>query len=89
MMTFPTPHIGHSRYGLYFTRLDCQSNAKPSEKDHDLSGIRTRDLWSSSQYTQPLHHLGRDVITHPIIRPSISDEQHGFVGGRSTVASLM
>jgi hypothetical protein len=32
-MTFPTPHIGHSRHGLFFTRLDGQSNAKPSEKD--------------------------------------------------------
>jgi hypothetical protein len=41
---------------VYFlTRLDCQSNAKPSEKDHDLPGTRTRDLWSSSQHTQPLH----------------------------------
>jgi hypothetical protein len=29
-----------------------------------------------------------DVIT-PIIGPSISDEQHGFVGGRSTVTSLV
>jgi hypothetical protein len=29
-----------------------------------------------------------DVIT-PIIRPSISDEQHGFVDGRSTVTSLV
>jgi hypothetical protein len=28
------------------------------------------------------------VIT-PIIRPSISDEQHGFVGGCSTVTSLV
>jgi hypothetical protein len=27
------------------------------------------------------------VVT-PIIRPSISDEQHGFVGGRSTVTTL-
>jgi hypothetical protein len=35
-MTFPTPHIGHSRHGLFFTILDCQSNAKPSEKEHDL-----------------------------------------------------
>jgi hypothetical protein len=35
-LTFPTPHIGHSRHGLFFTRLD--SNAKPSEKDHDLPG---------------------------------------------------
>jgi hypothetical protein len=29
-----------------------------------------------------------DVITL-IIRPSISDAQHGFVGGRSTVTSLV
>jgi hypothetical protein len=29
-----------------------------------------------------------DVVT-PITRPSISDEQHGFVGGRSTVTSLV
>jgi hypothetical protein len=59
-MTFSTPHIGHSRHGLFFTRLDCQSNAKPSEKDHDLPEIRTRDLWSSSQHTQHRHNLGRD-----------------------------
>jgi hypothetical protein len=39
--------------------MDCQSNAKPSEKDHDLPGIRTQDIWSSSQHTSPLHHLGR------------------------------
>jgi hypothetical protein len=37
-MTFATPHIGHWRHGLFFTRLDCQSNNKPSEKDHDLPG---------------------------------------------------
>jgi hypothetical protein len=58
-MTFPTPHIGHSRHDLYFTRFDCQTNAKTSEKDHDLLGIQARNLWSSSQHTQPLHHLGR------------------------------
>jgi hypothetical protein len=40
-------------------QMDCQSNAKPSEKDHDLPGIRTQDLWSNNQHTQPLHHLGR------------------------------
>jgi hypothetical protein len=28
-----------------------------------------------------------DLVT-PIIRPSISDEQHGFVGGRSTVYTV-
>jgi hypothetical protein len=39
--------------------MDCQSHAKPSEKDHDLPGIRTRDLWISSQHCLPLHHLGR------------------------------
>jgi hypothetical protein len=60
-MTFPTPHIGHSRHGRFFTSLDCQLNAKPSEKDHDLPGIRTRDLWSNSQHTQPLNHLGRTL----------------------------
>jgi hypothetical protein len=38
ILTFLTPHIGHSRHGLFFTRLNCQSNAKPSEKDHDLPG---------------------------------------------------
>jgi hypothetical protein len=27
-----------------FYKMDCQSHAKPSEKDHDLPGIRTRDL---------------------------------------------
>jgi hypothetical protein len=64
-MTFPpTPHIGNSRHGLFFTRLDCHSNAKLSEKDHDLPGIRTRDPWSSSQHTQPLHHLGRPQMFH-------------------------
>jgi hypothetical protein len=38
-MTFPTPHIGNTSHGLFFKRLDCQSNAKLSEKDHDLLGI--------------------------------------------------
>jgi hypothetical protein len=63
-MIFSTPHIGHSRHGLFFTRLDCQSNAIPSEKDHDLPWIRTWDLWSSSQHTQPLHHLDRGFHLH-------------------------
>jgi hypothetical protein len=61
-MTFPTPHIGHLRHGLFFSKLDCQSNAKPSEKDHDLPGIRTWDLWSSGQHAQPLHHLGHMIL---------------------------
>jgi hypothetical protein len=43
---------------VYFLQ-DWIFNLKPSEKDHDLPGIRTRDLWSSSQHTQPLHHLDR------------------------------
>jgi hypothetical protein len=32
--------IGHARHGLFFIRLDCKSNAKPSEKekDHNLPG---------------------------------------------------
>jgi hypothetical protein len=29
--------------------MDCKSNAKPSEKDHDFLRIQTRDLWISSQ----------------------------------------
>jgi hypothetical protein len=33
-MIFPIPHIGHSRHGLVFTRLNCQ----------DLPRIRTQDL---------------------------------------------
>jgi hypothetical protein len=32
-----------------FYKMDCKSNAKPSEKDHDLPGIQTRDLWISSR----------------------------------------
>jgi hypothetical protein len=60
-MIYPTPHIGHLRHGFFFTGLDCQSNANPSEKDHDLPEIQTRDLWISSQHTQPLHHLGRQT----------------------------
>jgi hypothetical protein len=39
-MTFPTPHVGHSRHGLFFTRLDCQSNAKPFEKDMTYPGFK-------------------------------------------------
>jgi hypothetical protein len=42
--------------------FNCQSNAKPSEKDHDLPGTRTRDLWIGSQHTFPLHHLGRRIM---------------------------
>jgi hypothetical protein len=30
--------------------MDCQFNAKPSEKDHDLPMIQTRDLWIGSQH---------------------------------------
>jgi hypothetical protein len=56
-MTFPTPHIGHSRHGLFFTRLNCKSNAKPSEKDHDLPGT-----FEVAVSTQPLHYLGRQDV---------------------------
>jgi hypothetical protein len=42
-----------------FYKMDCQSNTTPSEKDHDLPMILSRDFWSGSQHTQPLHHLGR------------------------------
>jgi hypothetical protein len=27
ILTFSTPHIGHSSHGLFFTRLNRQSNA--------------------------------------------------------------
>jgi hypothetical protein len=66
-MTFPTPHTGHSRHGLFFTRLYCQSNAKPTEKDHNLPRIHLGYLWSSSQHTPPLHHLGRYKLLPPTI----------------------
>jgi hypothetical protein len=39
-------------------------------------------------YPKLFEKLVCDVIT-PIIRPLISDEQHGFVGGRYTVTSLV
>jgi hypothetical protein len=32
-----------------FYKIDCQFNAKPSEKDQNLPGIQTRDLWISTQ----------------------------------------
>jgi hypothetical protein len=35
-MTFPTPHIGNLKHGLFFHMMDSQSNAKPSEKDPGL-----------------------------------------------------
>jgi hypothetical protein len=75
-MSFPTPHIGHSRHGLFFTRLDCQSNAKPSEKDHDLPGIPARDLWSRSKHTQPLHHLDHNY--QQVTISSISTQTGNF-----------
>jgi hypothetical protein len=49
-MTLPTPHIGYSRHGLFFKRLDCQSNAKPFEKNHDILRSRIRDLSMQSWY---------------------------------------
>jgi hypothetical protein len=48
-ITSPAPHIGHSRHGLFCSRLVCQSNAKPSEKDHDLIG--TNDAGSCNEFT--------------------------------------
>jgi hypothetical protein len=52
-----------------FYKMDCQSNAKPSEKDYDLPGIRTRDLWISSQHCYSRHHLGRR--SHPELQQKI------------------
>jgi hypothetical protein len=40
---------------------------KPSEKDHVLPGTQTRDVWSSRQHTQPLHHLSRYKLLPPTI----------------------
>jgi hypothetical protein len=37
-ITISTPHIGHSRHGLFFKRLDYQYNAKPSEKAVTMAG---------------------------------------------------
>jgi hypothetical protein len=39
-----TPHIGHSRHGLFFTIFNCHSIVKPSEKDHDLPGVQTQTI---------------------------------------------
>jgi hypothetical protein len=44
ILIFLTPHIGYSRHGLFFTILDCHSNVKPSEKNHDLPGAQTRTI---------------------------------------------
>jgi hypothetical protein len=44
-MTFSTPHKGHLRHVLFFTRLDCQNLLK-----------RTM-TYPVSQYTQSPHHL--------------------------------
>jgi hypothetical protein len=48
-LTFCTPHRSFEIRFIFY-KISCQSNAKPSEKDHDLPGTRTRDLWISSQH---------------------------------------
>jgi hypothetical protein len=47
-----------------------------------------REISILSAILKFFENLVRDVIS-PIICPSISDEQHGFVGERSTVTSLV
>jgi hypothetical protein len=47
-----------------------------------------RNISNYSAIPKLFEKLFCDVIT-PIIHSSISDEQHGFVGGRSTVTSLV
>jgi hypothetical protein len=47
-----------------------------------------RGIYILSAIPKLFEKLICDVVT-PIIRPSISDEQHGSVGGRSTVTSLV
>jgi hypothetical protein len=72
---------------VYFYKKECQSNAKHSKTDHDLPGIRTRNLWSSSQHTQ--HHLGRPCqryftsVNHEFGWPPIVDGS--FLGAQHRV----
>jgi hypothetical protein len=68
--------------------IDCQSNAKPSKKDHDLPGIRTR--------TSGLHHLGRlQIDTAPqqiFLGECFSTKQNKFgrsVGCGSLAANIV
>jgi hypothetical protein len=35
--------------------------------DWIVSPMLTRDLWISSQHTQPLHHLSRPLVTYTLI----------------------
>jgi hypothetical protein len=68
----------------FFTRLDRQFNAKPSNKDHESPGIRTRVLWSSSQHTHPLHHLGRQ--RERLLKYQLKDKKTGSVRGSDKVS---
>jgi hypothetical protein len=79
-MIFPTPHIGYSKHGLFFTRLDCQSNDKPSEKDHDLPGIRNKSCLFGAIHVLETVRLSRylsedlKLIVDPVI------QRNGYYG---------
>jgi hypothetical protein len=68
--------------------MDCQSNAKASEKDHDLPRIRTQDLWISSQHCLSLHHrhLGRrPFLTNQKFYVTVAGERSAEYGVPSGV----
>jgi hypothetical protein len=66
-----------------------ESYVVPLFKSGDKRNISNyRGIFILSAIPKLFEKLVCDVIT-PIIRPSISDEQHGFVGGRSAVTSLV
>jgi hypothetical protein len=65
-----------------------ESNVVPLFKSGDKINISNyRGISILSAILKLFEKFVCDVIT-PVIRPSISDEQHGFVGGRSTVNVL-
>jgi hypothetical protein len=66
-----------------------ESYVVPLFKSGDKRNVSNyRGISILSAIPKLIEKLVCDVIT-PIIRPSISDEQHGFVGGRSTVTIVM
>jgi hypothetical protein len=66
-----------------------ESYVVPLFKSGDKRNISNyRGISILSAILKPFEKLVCDVIT-PNIRPSISDEHHGFVGGRSMVTSLV
>jgi hypothetical protein len=60
--------------------------ALANTQERNISNYRGISVLSA--ISKLFEKLFYDVVT-PIIFPSISDEQHGFVGGGSTVTSLV